>query len=311
MADIDALYESFDAFCQFGSSRNLAGSSTNLAPQMDGAKFAKFCRDNKLIGGKVTPTEVDIVFNKVKGKTARKIDFKEFQEGLRLLAAKKYEGKNPIEQFNAIVRHITSGDNKPIAYATLPANDSITQRLTDTTAYTGTHKNRFDENGRGLGMQGRDPKTISLSNLANREPADIRGVNFSLKPSSSNSSLSNHGSKSNLTTGSKSNLTTGSKSNLTTGSKSNLATKIVQQPKKREHDNIVTASSETLDKQMAKPKRPEGNSVFDRLTDTAKYTGTHKERFNADGSGRGIAGRDTVGQPYLYRTGSSSSITRA
>ena len=34
-----------------------------------------------------------------------------------------------------------------------------------------------------------------------------------------------------------------------------------------------------------------GSSVFDRLTDSSGYTGSHKERFNADGSGRGLAGR--------------------
>jgi hypothetical protein len=58
-------------------------------------------------------------------------------------------------------------------------NDAVLSRLTDVKAYTGTHKNRFDENGHGLGKAGRDPATISLSNLANREPANIRGVNLS------------------------------------------------------------------------------------------------------------------------------------
>ena len=34
-----------------------------------------------------------------------------------------------------------------------------------------------------------------------------------------------------------------------------------------------------------------GKSIFDRLTDTSLYTGAHKHRFDADGRGRGIAGR--------------------
>lgn len=29
-----------------------------------------------------------------------------------------------------------------------------------------------------------------------------------------------------------------------------------------------------------------------RLTDTSKYTGTHKERFDESGKGKGIAGRE-------------------
>ena len=34
--------------------------------------------------------------------------------------------------------------------------------------------------------------------------------------------------------------------------------------------------------------------MIDRLTDTSKYTGSHKERFDESGKGRGLAGRDTV-----------------
>ena len=32
---------------------------------------------------------------------------------------------------------------------------------------------------------------------------------------------------------------------------------------------------------------------IDRLTDTRGYTGAHKHRFDADGRGKGIAGRDS------------------
>lgn len=34
--------------------------------------------------------------------------------------------------------------------------------------------------------------------------------------------------------------------------------------------------------------------VIDRLTDTSKYTGSHKERFDSAGKGRGIEGRRNV-----------------
>jgi len=47
----------------------------------------------------------------------------------------------------------------------------------------------------------------------------------------------------------------------------------------------------------AKPKetkKKEGASIFDKLTDPSQYTGAHKERFNADGTGKGMAGRDSV-----------------
>ncbi|KAI1718030.1 p25-alpha domain-containing protein [Ditylenchus destructor] len=43
-------------------------------------------------------------------------------------------------------------------------------------------------------------------------------------------------------------------------------------------------------KNVAKPNT-EGGSVYSRLTDHTKYTGAHKERFDAEGKGRGKAGR--------------------
>lgn len=35
-------------------------------------------------------------------------------------------------------------------------------------------------------------------------------------------------------------------------------------------------------------------AAVDRLTNTSKYTGTHKERFNESGKGRGKAGREDI-----------------
>ena len=43
------------------------------------------------------------------------------------------------------------------------------------------------------------------------------------------------------------------------------------------------------------------SSVFDRLTNSSAYTGTHQHRFDCDGQGRGMLGRDTgaTGQGYI------------
>lgn len=40
-----------------------------------------------------------------------------------------------------------------------------------------------------------------------------------------------------------------------------------------------------------------------RLTDTSKYTGTHKERFDESGKGKGIAGREDVTDNSGYVSG--------
>lgn len=42
---------------------------------------------------------------------------------------------------------------------------------------------------------------------------------------------------------------------------------------------------------------------MDRLTDTSKYTGTHKQRFDESGKGKGIAGRKDLPDTSGYVTG--------
>jgi len=41
----------------------------------------------------------------------------------------------------------------------------------------------------------------------------------------------------------------------------------------------------------------------DRLTDTTKYTGTHKQRFDETGKGKGIAGRKDLADTSGYVSG--------
>ncbi|KAI8924042.1 p25-alpha-domain-containing protein [Entophlyctis helioformis] len=360
MATIEDLYNCFSSFCQFGSSRNLSsmGSMTDLAgPTMDGARWAKFCRDSGLLDKDISATDIDIMFNKVKAKTARRIDFDQFQAALRLIAAKRFgNSKSPTEAFAAIIRTIVNGNVRPVLQGTVrrsagcgtarvltdgclivagswlladrgcwlvargcwmaqaASNDAVTQRMTDHTLYTGTHKNRFDASGNGLGMSGRDQpsRTNDLAKITNREESNVRGVPLSAA----------YGSNSNMADGrySTSSITpsihnSSNSSHVGNGTSSG----------KRGHQSVVTASSERLDLQSSKPKKvgspvkrstsnlanikpseptplsslnkrstsgSMGSSVFERLTDTKAYTGTHKHRFNDDGSGRGIDGRD-------------------
>lgn len=44
--------------------------------------------------------------------------------------------------------------------------------------------------------------------------------------------------------------------------------------------------------------------VTSRLTDTSKYTGAHKERFDSAGKGKGAAGRDDIAANDGYVQGS-------
>jgi hypothetical protein len=143
MANLAELHNVYERFCSFGSNRNL-NSTFNLNDcSMEGSKFAKLCRETNLLDKNITPTEVDITFNRVKGKTERKINFGQFQEALNQLAAKKYPGKPTAEAFNLICATIT-GSGGPIATTFVkPAQTSITERLTDPNRYTGTQKAQF------------------------------------------------------------------------------------------------------------------------------------------------------------------------
>lgn len=60
MASSSSVESVFNSFCAFG-----AGAKDSAA-LMDNAKFAKLCRDLKLLDKKLTATDVDIIFSKVK-----------------------------------------------------------------------------------------------------------------------------------------------------------------------------------------------------------------------------------------------------
>ncbi|XP_022113629.1 tubulin polymerization-promoting protein homolog [Pieris rapae] len=51
------------------------------------------------------------------------------------------------------------------------------------------------------------------------------------------------------------------------------------------------------------PKSPAAAAAVDRLTDTTKYTGSHKQRFDDTGKGKGIAGRKDLVDGSGYVTG--------
>lgn len=140
----------------------------------------------------VTTTNVDLVFTRVKDKAARKIDFAQFKAGLRLLADAKYPGADGA--YERLVTVVTTAEG-PRVDASRAATDGICAsglaarvmggggelglkratvrrggddaltlvavtpadaKLTDASMYTGAHKERFDEEGHGKGLAGRD-----------------------------------------------------------------------------------------------------------------------------------------------------------
>jgi hypothetical protein len=304
MANLEELYNVFETFCLFGSTRNIngMGSMTNLkGPTMEGSKFAKFCRDCHILDSKViTSTEVDITFNKVKAISERRIDFDQFVQAMKSLSAKKYAKKTSNEAFVTLCQVILRSESEPRVDSALKNHVSmdVTNRLTDPNRYPATHKARFE-----TGQQLRESVTGSNQDL-----------------SSNRNSVTNQ---------------------RNTGSINDLSKVAANKPvAKRGHQSVTTASAEKIDKQMSQPKRhglstsnsqlPKvtsgsknnlaasknngSGSVFDRLTDSSGYTGSHKHRFDGQGNGRGMDGRDAIakgsGTKGVYRGGNVDSLSQ-
>jgi len=88
------LLDMFNAFASFGASN--AGAAPVHA-EMDSAKFAKLCRECKLIDGKFNSTRADLVFAKLTAQykqehKAQRLTFADFQKALELVATEKGVG---------------------------------------------------------------------------------------------------------------------------------------------------------------------------------------------------------------------------
>jgi hypothetical protein len=305
MADLQALSTLFESFCAFGSTRNLNGSMSNLSGStMDGSKWAKFTRDCKVLSPSVTPTECDIVFNKVKAKNERKIDFMQFQECLKLVAAKKYPQKPPSEAFVHLVQFILKQEAAPkTSSTTSTSKNDITARLTDPTLYTGRHKQTHDS-----------LKSTSTGSINKVGVSSARSSSTGLNKPTSGSTSKLNGDYAKL----------GSTSGLHVKGLSGSSTN-VKEGGKRTFNSVNTPSVEKLDKQHAKKsdtnssvtklnEKSGSGSVYDRLTDHKLYAGTHKHRFDEHGNGKGLMGRDspTKGSGTIanYRGGNVTSLAQ-
>uniref|UniRef100_A0A3B3QCZ2 Tubulin polymerization-promoting protein family member 3 n=1 Tax=Paramormyrops kingsleyae TaxID=1676925 RepID=A0A3B3QCZ2_9TELE len=148
-ADMDELLTSFKKFA-------IHGDTKAVGKEMNGKNWAKLCKDCKVIDGKnITGTDVDIVFSKVKAKTSRVITFEEFQKALEELAPKRFKGQSKEEALQSMWKLIEGKEPSNVG-VTKVSKTAAMDRLTDTSKYTGSHKERFDEAGKGKGRGGRE-----------------------------------------------------------------------------------------------------------------------------------------------------------
>jgi hypothetical protein len=152
------MEEAFEAFASFG------GAHTK---EMDNAHFAKMCKEAGLVDKNFTTVDVDMIFTKVKSKGARKINFKEFEQGAIPEIAKK---KKTTDQ--AIAEKIASA-----APQSSGTKADAVKFHDDKSQYTGVYK--------AGGPTNVDRNSGDLSAITDRRVSnDIRGATTSLPPGS-------------------------------------------------------------------------------------------------------------------------------
>ncbi|ESO12021.1 hypothetical protein HELRODRAFT_62642 [Helobdella robusta] len=141
--------------------RSLAEAFKQFATKADGkeqttADFTKWCKDAGVVGKNCNSNHIDISFSKAKAKGARNITFENL-DALITEMAKKYKDDVKMGEAEAKEDLINklSGAKKLMHGVTGTMKVGGVDRMTDTTLYTGAHKERFDEEGKGKGLAGR------------------------------------------------------------------------------------------------------------------------------------------------------------
>ncbi|XP_006641182.2 tubulin polymerization-promoting protein family member 3-like isoform X1 [Lepisosteus oculatus] len=148
MANLAEVESTFKKFAVHGDTKATGN-------EMTGKNFVKLCKDCQVIDGKtVTSTDADIVFSKVKSKS-RVITFEQFTLALAELAPKRFKGKSQEEALQEMYKLIMGKEPANVG-VTKTAKTGALDRLTDTSKFTGSHKERFDESGKGKGKAGRE-----------------------------------------------------------------------------------------------------------------------------------------------------------
>lgn len=131
--------DTFKAFCKYGDTKS-DGKLITLS-QSD-----KWMKQAKVIDGKkITTTDTGIHFKKLKSLKVGIVDYKKFLD--ELAKSKKIEVED--------LKTKMAGCGQPSHGGAGVKTTSTVNRLTDTSKYTGTHKQRFDESGKGKGIAGR------------------------------------------------------------------------------------------------------------------------------------------------------------
>lgn len=137
-----------DAFKKFASKANGSEATT--------ADINKWAKDAGILGKNLTSNHIDIAFSKVKVKGAKNITMNELEALIDEMAIKyKDDKKTDLDGAKEQLREKMAAAKTKMHGTTAASKVGGVDRLTDTSKYTGSHKERFDESGKGKGAAGR------------------------------------------------------------------------------------------------------------------------------------------------------------
>jgi len=132
------------------------GDTKSTGKELDNKKFSKLCKDTGIAGKLVTSTDIDICFSKHKPKGGRTITLKEFEAVLDELCVKRFPKKESLDEKKEAIRTLIAGKGPKTVGTTKVTKKGATDRLTDASKYTGSHRERFGADGKGKGLEGRE-----------------------------------------------------------------------------------------------------------------------------------------------------------
>lgn len=116
-------------------------------------------KDCKIVGKSLTTTDIDICFSKImkKEKEMSMAQFNAFLKELSPKYKKDHKLGSDDEAFTAMQEKIKAGGVSK-AGTTGTSKTGGVSKMTDTSQYTGAHKERFDASGKGKGVEGREDR---------------------------------------------------------------------------------------------------------------------------------------------------------
>ena len=146
---------------------------------------------------------------------------------------------------------------------------------------------------------GGDGAVITLSNLTDRSDYDVRGRKITKPSPTRGRTAAQHQRRLSAKGQEMLNSAMGAFPQQTQAMPSYAQPVQRQQPSRQAPPQQQQQQQQQQQRPRTSPKK--GNNIFDRLTDSSQYTGAHKHRFDSEGRGRGLEGRDRIatGRGYV------------